>query len=107
MESKMAVRKNFEFDERYNEMIGTLKNVCGLKTETSVIEEALVLLAWAAAEASKGSKIGSFDEQKQVLREITSPALEKARTWKVSPETEKARSSNSQSSYDLPLKSAM
>lgn len=76
------VRKNFEFDPRYSEMITSLKKVCGLKTETSVMEEALVLFAWAAAEVGKDNKIGAFDEQKGVLREITSPALEKARHWK-------------------------
>ncbi|TBG08432.1 hypothetical protein ELG79_36540 [Rhizobium leguminosarum] len=80
------VRKNFEFDSRYSEMITSLKKVCGLKTETSVMEEALVLFAWAAAEVRKGNKIGAYDEDKGVLREITSTALEKARHW--APDTE-------------------
>ncbi len=77
------VRKNFDFDPRYVETMARLQDVCGLKTETSVIEESLVLLAWAAGEVAKGHKIGSYDESREpaVLREITSTALEKARHW--------------------------
>jgi hypothetical protein len=77
------VRKNFDFDPRYVETIARLQDVCGLKTETSVIEESLVLLAWAAGEVAKGNKIGAYDDRKEppVLREITSTALEKARYW--------------------------
>jgi hypothetical protein len=74
-----SVRKNFEFDSRFIQIMGYLKDVCGLKTDTQVIEESLVLMGWAAAEAAKGRKIGAYDEEREVLREITSPALEKAR----------------------------
>jgi hypothetical protein len=77
------VRKNFDFDPRYVETMARLQDVCGLKTETSVIEESLVLLAWAAGEVAKGHQIGAYDESTKpvVLREITSTALEKARHW--------------------------
>ena len=84
-----VVRKNFEFDRRYIEMMDRLQEVCGLKTETSVVEEALVLLAWAAGEAAKGHVIGAYDENKKILREITTPALQKASLWP--PQTDDRR----------------
>ncbi len=74
-------RKNFEFDARYTEIISRLKDICALSTDTKVIEEALVFLAWAAGEANKGYKIGSYDEDKQVLRELMTPALKMASQW--------------------------
>jgi len=73
------VRKNFEFDVRYIEIMARLKDLCGLTSERSVVEEALVFFAWAAGEAANGKKIGSFDQEKSTLNEITSTALEKAR----------------------------
>jgi hypothetical protein len=85
-----SIRKNFEFDPRYVEIITRLRDVCALKTDTSVVEEALVLLAWASAEAAKGHKIGAYDEQTQVLREITTTALEMASRWVESGEKQVA-----------------
>lgn len=75
-------RKNFEFSERYIELLTRLKEVCDLKTETSVVEEALVLLAWAVNEVTEGHTIGAYDKDRKLMREITSSALEKARHWK-------------------------
>jgi hypothetical protein len=76
------IRKNFEFSERYIELLARLKEVCDLKTETSVVEEALVLFAWAVNEVTEGHTIGAYDGDRKLLREITSSALEKARHWK-------------------------
>jgi len=81
-----AVRKNYEFDRRYIEMMDRIREISGLKTETSVMEEALVLFAWATSEAAKGHAIGAYDDERNVLREITSPALQRARSWSVSPQ---------------------
>jgi hypothetical protein len=75
-------RKNFDFSERYIELLLRLKEVCDLKTETSVVEEALVLLAWAVNEVTEDHTIGAYDKDRKVMREITSSALEKARHWK-------------------------
>src|SRR5690242_16457284 len=74
-------RKNFDFDPRYIEIMGRIKKMCGLKTDTSVVEEALIIMAWAANAAARGQKIGAYDERSGVLGEITSTALEKARHW--------------------------
>src|SRR3954464_1495856 len=80
-EQLTSVRKNFDFDPRYIEIMATLKKMCGLKTDTSVIEEALVVMAWAANAVARGQKIGAYDEGSGLLSEITSTALEKARHW--------------------------
>ena len=80
-EEATSVRKNFDFDPRYIEIMNRLKKMCGLKTDTSVIEEALVIMGWAANAAARGQKIGAFDEGSGVLTQITSTALEKAREW--------------------------
>ena len=76
------IRKNFEFDPRVIETIQYLKDACGLRTETLVVEEAIVLLGWAVGEIASGRKIGAYDEKRQVLSEITSPALERAKSWR-------------------------
>jgi len=60
-----VVRKNFEFDRRYIEMMDRVREISGLKTETSVVEEALVFFAWAASEAAKGHAVGAYDEEKK------------------------------------------
>jgi hypothetical protein len=78
----MTVRKNFDFTERYAELLKELKSVCGLKSEVNVIEEALVLLGWAAGEVRKGHTIGAFDEGHKVLREISTTALLNAKRHK-------------------------
>lgn len=94
-EPPASVRKNFDFDRRYIEIMDRVRKVCGLKTETSVVEEALVLMGWAANAAAQGRKIGAYDERSGVLSEITSTALEKARQYvppaAAAPEPEKER----------------
>jgi hypothetical protein len=53
--------------------------LCDLKTKTDVVENALLLLGWAAGEASQGRAIGSIDEKNNVYKEIHTPALEGAK----------------------------
>jgi hypothetical protein len=80
-EARNIVRKNFEFSPQVVALIDQLRSICGVRSEREIVEEALALLGWAVTEARKGNAIGSFDERESRLREITSPALTKARHW--------------------------
>jgi len=95
-------RKNFEFSDHYIELLARLKDMCGLRSETSVVEEGLVLLGWAVGEVAKGNVIGAYDEKNGKLREITSTALVKAREWKIAQE--KAAEKEPEGSFGLRLK---
>lgn len=87
------IRKNFELNEHYAEMLDRLKVICGVRSEVDVVQEALVLLGWAAGEVAKGHAIGAYDESRKVMKEIVSPALEHAREYHVGV-TAKAASGN-------------
>lgn len=83
--SNGKIRKNIELSPRYIELLERIKEICDIKTDTAAIEEGLVLLGWASAQAADGHAIGVLDEDDKVVREITSRALETARGWSPQP----------------------
>lgn len=72
-------RLNLALSETHDALIDDLKELCDLKTAKDVIENALMLLGWAAAEAVKGRSIASVDEEHKVYQEVQTPALLGAR----------------------------
>jgi hypothetical protein len=72
-------RLQVRVSDQQKQLVDRLQELCGLKTQTAVIENALMLLAWAAAQSHRGLAIASVDEQKQRYNEVHLPALEGAR----------------------------
>jgi hypothetical protein len=54
--------------------------LCDLRTKKDVVENALMLLGWAAAESSKGLTIAAVNEARHLFKEVHTPALEGARS---------------------------
>jgi hypothetical protein len=68
-------RLQLDLSETNDEVIGTLMVMCDLRTKKDVVENALMLLGWAANEAQHGYTIAAIDEKNQVFKEIQTPAL--------------------------------
>jgi hypothetical protein len=71
-------RLHLDLSDSHDVLIQRLMHVCDLQTKKEVIENALVLLGWAASEAAKGLQIASINEDRKVYREVQTPALQKA-----------------------------
>jgi hypothetical protein len=65
--------------------------LCDVKTKKDVVENALLLLGWAANEASRGLSIAAIDEHRKVYKELHLPALEGARLSKERREREEKK----------------
>lgn len=61
------------------ELIETIQKLCKLESKSDVVEEALVLLGWAAVAASKGLAISAVDEENDRYKEVETRALQRAR----------------------------
>ncbi len=72
-------RLQLDLTKTQDEMVTTLMEVCDLRTKKDVIENALMLLAWAATEAKRGLMIAAVDEAGKTYKEIQTPALMGAR----------------------------
>jgi hypothetical protein len=72
-------RFNLALSGTHYALIDDLKELCDLQTGKDVVENALMLLGWAAAESAKGLSIASVDEGRKVYREVQTPALLGAR----------------------------
>jgi hypothetical protein len=72
-------RLQLDLTNTQDEMVTTLMEVCDLRTKKDVIENALILLAWAATEAKRGLMIAAVDETSKTYKEIQTPALMGAR----------------------------
>jgi len=72
-------RLQLDLSDTYDALLEKLQPLCDLRTKKDVVENALLLLGWAAAEASQGLKIAAIDESKNVFKEVHTPALEGAR----------------------------
>ena len=72
-------RSNFSLSDTHNSLIDDLKELCDLQTRKDVVENALMLLGWAATESAKNLSIASVDEGSKVYREVQTPALQGAR----------------------------
>ncbi|MDJ0920576.1 MAG: hypothetical protein QNI84_05570 [Henriciella sp.] len=80
--SNKSNRLQLELSDTYTQMIERLIPLCDLRTKKDVVENALTLLGWAAAEASKGRSIASIDDSEETVREFSSTALEGASSYK-------------------------
>ena len=72
-------RLQVELSESHEKLLNRLMPLCDLATKKDVIENALLLLGWAAGQSSKGLSIAAVDESRKVYRELQMPALEGAR----------------------------
>lgn len=77
-ECKMA-RLQLDLSETHDALLEKLRLLCDKKTKKDVVEEALMLMGWAAAEASNGLKIAAVDDTRRVYKEVHTSALEGAR----------------------------
>jgi hypothetical protein len=75
----MMPRLQIRVSDQQKELVDGLRELCGLKTQTAVIENSLMLLAWAANQAHRGLVIASIDEKNKRYNEVHLPALEGAR----------------------------
>ncbi len=72
-------RLQLDLSETHDELVKTLMEVCDLRTKKDVVENALMLLGWAAKESQRGLTIAAVDEQHETYKEIQTPALLGAR----------------------------
>lgn len=72
-------RLQLDLSDTTDEIIDTLMVMCDLRTKKDVVENALMLLGWAANEAQHGHSIAAIDEKNQVFKEVQTPALMGAR----------------------------
>ncbi|BDV36715.1 hypothetical protein [Methylocystis iwaonis] len=72
-------RLQVRVSDQQKQLVDRLQKLCGLKSQTAVIENALMLLAWAAAQSHRGLAIASVDEETNRYNEVHLPALEGAR----------------------------
>jgi len=68
-------RLQLDLSETNDEVINVLMVMCDLRTKKDVVENALMLLGWAANEAQQGHTIAAIDEKDKVFKEIQTPAL--------------------------------
>jgi hypothetical protein len=68
-------RLQLDLSETHDEVITMLMEKCDLRTKKDVVENALILLGWAATEAQHGHIIAAVDEKRQVFKELQTPAL--------------------------------
>jgi hypothetical protein len=71
-------REQFVLSDDYSDLLIDLTERCGLKTKTSLVENALVMLAWAVREVEHGRSIASMDPDNKIFRELHTPALQRA-----------------------------
>ena len=72
-------RLQLDLSDTQDELITELMAVCDLRTKKDVIENALMLLGWAATEVQRGLLIAAIDDTNKVYKEIETPALMGAR----------------------------
>jgi hypothetical protein len=72
-------RLQVTLDKEDMELIETIQQLCKLDSKSEVVQEALVLLGWAANEASKGMAISSVDVPNNRFKEVETKALLRAR----------------------------
>jgi len=68
-------RLQLDLSETDNALITTLMEMCDLRTKKDVVENALMLLGWAAKEAQRGLMIAAVDEENKNYKEVQTPAL--------------------------------
>jgi len=73
-------RLQLELSESHERLLNKLMDVCDLSTKKDVVENALLLLGWAAEKSAQGLSIAAVDEKRKIYKEVQTPALEGART---------------------------
>ena len=71
-------RLQLDLSETSDALMDRIMELCELKTKKEAVENALMLLGWAAANVSEGHTIAAIDKDRKVFKEISSPALEGA-----------------------------
>jgi hypothetical protein len=72
------MRVQLDFDEQGAQLLETLKQKTGSRTQRELFNNALTLLDWAIKQREQGYSIASVDETNQVFKELQMPALEYA-----------------------------
>jgi hypothetical protein len=70
---------HLELSDSHDALLQKLGDACDLKGKKDIVENALMLLGWAASEAAKGLSIAAVDEKRKIYREVETPALQNAR----------------------------
>ena len=73
-------RLQLDLSESHERLLVRLMEVCDLSTKKDVVENALLLLGWAADKTAQGLTIAAIDERRKIFKEVQTPALEGART---------------------------
>jgi hypothetical protein len=71
-------RLNLDLSDTHEKLLERIMEICDLKQKKDAVENALLLLGWAATESAKGRSIASVDDARKVYREIQTPALTSA-----------------------------
>lgn len=71
-------REQFDLSQSHSDLLSRLMEMCELPTKKAVLENALLVLGWAAREAQQGRSIASLDSGRKIYREFTMPALQAA-----------------------------
>lgn len=75
----MSERLQITVDKEDLDLIDKIQKLCKLDGKSEVIQEALVLLGWAAAATNDGLTIAAVDETNNKFREVETKALQRAR----------------------------
>lgn len=68
-------RLQLDLSRTHDDLIAALMEMCDLRTKKDVVENALMLLGWAAREAQLGLTIAAVDEASKTYKELQIPAL--------------------------------
>jgi Arc/MetJ family transcription regulator len=75
-------RLQLDLSDTDDELISRLIDICDLSTKKDVVQNALMMLGWAATEVQHGRGIAAVDEANKVYKELQTPALLGARHWR-------------------------
>lgn len=75
----MSERLQLTVDKEDLELIDKIQKLCKLDGRSDVVQEALVLLGWAASAANDGLTVAAVDEVNNKFREVETKALQRAR----------------------------
>lgn len=76
-QNEMA-RLQLDLSDTSEALVEKIMELCDLKTKKDAVENALMLLGWAASNVSDGRIIAAVDEDQKVYKEINTTALEGA-----------------------------
>lgn len=78
-EDQVIPRLQATIDKDDWELIRVIQKLCNFESTTEVVQEALVVLSWAATEAAKGYVIAAVDEPNNRFKELETRAMQRAR----------------------------